>query len=153
MAQLLSSYGIKITGGNYTTMRRYIKVYNIDISHWGKTIKERQGWLKGKTHNWAPKIPLEKILVENSTYASFTCLRHRLLKEGLFEKKCYRCGITKWLDQEVPLELEHINGNKFDNRKENLTFLCCNCHALTSTYAGRNRGKYGGREAIRTHIG
>ena len=61
MAQLLSSYGIKITGGNYTTMRRYIKVYNIDISHWGKTIKERQGWLKGKTHNWAPKIPLEKI--------------------------------------------------------------------------------------------
>lgn len=33
---------------------------------------------------------------------------------------------------------EHINGDHFDNRIENLRFLCPNCHAQTDTYAGKN---------------
>ena len=45
-------------------MRRQLKHFNIDISHWNKTIKERQGWLKGKHHNWAPTIPLNEILID-----------------------------------------------------------------------------------------
>ena len=38
----------------------------------------------------------------------------------------------------INLELEHINGKHSDNRLENLTLLCPNCHAQTETYRGKN---------------
>jgi 5-methylcytosine-specific restriction endonuclease McrA len=34
--------------------------------------------------------------------------------------------------------LHHINGDRLDNRLENLQLLCPNCHSQTSTYSGRN---------------
>ena len=141
MRNLLELYGIVPVGGNYATIKRYLKIWNIDTSHWG-SMKIRMGWLKGKTHNWAPKIPLSEILIQNSTYGGGTMkLKNRLFKEKYFEQKCYKCGLIKWLEQPAPLELEHINGDRFDNRIENLTINCPNCHALTPTYRGRNRGK------------
>ena len=147
MAELLTLYGIKITGGNYTTMRRHIIHYDIDISHW-----TGQGWLKGKTHNWSPKTPLFEIMVKNSTYGGGTCkLKEKLFKEKIFERKCYKCNLTEWLGRLIPTELEHINGDKFDCRRENLTILCPNCHALTNTHAGKNKGKYGATGGNRTH--
>jgi len=35
-----------------------------------------------------------------------------------------------WLDEEIPLELHHIDGNHYNNSFENLMILCPNCHAL-----------------------
>ena len=137
MAHLLSLYNIIPAGGNYHTMYRQLKHFNIDVSHWG-TSKQRQGHLKGKTHNWNYKTPLSEIMIKNTKWGgSSSKLRPRLIKEGIFEKKCYKCNLTKWLDNPIPLELEHINGDGFDYRKENLTLLCPNCHALTPTYRRR----------------
>jgi len=45
-----------------------------------------------------------------------------------------QCGISRWLDGEVPLQLDHKNGNKDDNSLRNLRLLCPNCHALTPEY-------------------
>ena len=67
-----------------------------------------------------------------------TCLKKRLIKEKGFEHKCYKCNLTEWQGKTIPIELEHINGIHSDNRIENITFLCCNCHALTDTYKGKN---------------
>jgi len=43
--------------------------------------------------------------------------------------------------KEISLQLEHINGVNNDNRVENLTLLCPNCHSQTPTFAGRNKRK------------
>ena len=68
-----------------------------------------------------------------------------IVKEYLFaqcENKCPRCG---WKEKNehtgrVPLQVEHINGDGYDHSKDNLTLLCPNCHSLTATYMGLNRG-------------
>ena len=51
------------------------------------------------------------------------------------------CQLTSnmWGSKEVPLELDHINGDNADNRIENLRFLCPICHRLTDTHGGKNK--------------
>ena len=47
-------------------------------------------------------------------------------------------GLDKWLGQEIPLELNHINGINVDNRKSNIELICPNCHSFTDSYRGKN---------------
>lgn len=78
---------------------------------------------------------MDDILVKDSTYTSTHMLRKRLIAEGYFEPRCSSCNLTEWLQQPIPLEVDHINGDRHDN----LRLLCANCHALTATYRGRNK--------------
>lgn len=66
---------------------------------------------------------------------------HRYIIEK-FGNKCTKCG---WCEvnpytNKVPLELEHKDGNYLNNKEENLDLLCPNCHSLTATYKGANKG-------------
>ena len=88
-------------------------------------------------------MTLDEILVENSTYRSSAQLRRRLILAGLKCQRCEHCGLDEWMGQELPLSLDHINGDPTDNRLENLRILCPNCHALTETWCARNRGAAG----------
>ena len=60
-----------------------------------------------------------------------------------FDNKCCECGwntINEYT-KKVPLDVEHIDGNFRNNKEVNLKLLCPNCHSLTPTYKGANRGK------------
>jgi 5-methylcytosine-specific restriction endonuclease McrA len=61
--------------------------------------------------------------------------------------KCQRCNNTKWLDAEITLELEHIDGDNQNNEKDNLLLLCPNCHSQTKTWksSSKNKGVKSGR--------
>ena len=39
----------------------------------------------------------------------------------------------------IPLVLDHINGNPYDNLLSNLRVICPNCNTQTSAFAGRNK--------------
>lgn len=84
--------------------------------------------------------PLEEILVSPSDHGNTHRLKQRLIAEGLKEARCESCGSTEWLGQPIPLHLDHIDGDRRNNRLTNLRLLCPNCHALTDTYCGRNIG-------------
>ena len=58
-----------------------------------------------------------------------------------FGHKCFSCGLSEWMSKPVTLELEHSDGDSGNYFKDNLKLLCPNCHSLTPTYKGKNRGK------------
>ena len=57
-----------------------------------------------------------------------------------YNNTCCKCGWNKVnpYTQNIPLEIEHIDGNYKNNNEDNLILLCPNCHSLTSTYKGAN---------------
>jgi Zn finger protein HypA/HybF involved in hydrogenase expression len=123
-------------GGNYDQIKKYILENNLDTSHFTGSI-----WNKGIKRSVRPRIPLSKILVNNSFFQSHK-LRLRLIQAKLKPNFCEQCKWAKKTSEgKVPLELDHINGDKRDNRLENLRILCPNCHSLTPTYRGRNKRK------------
>lgn len=65
-------------------------------------------------------------------------LRKKLIQEGLKKYQCESCGLNSWQGQPIPLEVHHKDGDKTNNELDNLQLLCPNCHALTSTYRGKN---------------
>ncbi len=119
----------------YDTLIRRLKVWG--IIH----LKNQSG--KGNS-KYGNRGNLEDLLVVDRDISSHT-LKTRLWREGLRPKYCEECGWASYSeDGRLPLELDHVNGNRFDNRLENLRILCPNCHALKPTNGGRNVGTYAG---------
>ena len=133
LRQTLIKVNVAPFGGNYDVLRKAIKHFSLDTSHF-----IGQAWNKGKMLD--AKVSTEDYLSNIKPIQSFK-LKNRLLKENIFEAKCFNCETSEWLGKPIPLELDHINGDNKDNRLINLRLLCPNCHALTPTYRSKNRVK------------
>lgn len=59
-----------------------------------------------------------------------------------YDNKCCQCGWgeTNPYTKTIPLEVEHMDGNCYNNTVENVILVCPNCHSLTKTYRGANSG-------------
>lgn len=119
--------------GNLTYIGRQLKKLNIDYSHFPSMSKIP--WNKGIKSNGF-KTPISDFLVKNK-YCGSHNLKKRLIKERILIAKCNKCNLEKWLDEKIPLELNHIDGNHTNNELSNLELLCPNCHAFTPHYRGK----------------
>lgn len=155
----------KVTGN---AIKKWAKKLNINLPHRRK-INEKETFNKGKNPRYCLNCDclLEKF---QQKFCSSKCQQEyqqkewvKRWKEGketgivgeygisphlkkyLFNKynnKCAKCGWgeTNPYTGKIPLEVEHIDGNYLNNSEENLTLLCPNCHSLTATYKGANKG-------------
>ena len=120
----MGKFGFCKTGHGAIRLRNRITEENIDTSH----------FVRYKSP--AGKKPLSHYLVEN--YHLHSGVKQRILKEGLLKNECYECGqVPEWNGLKLTLQLDHINGNHYDNRIENLRILCPNCHSQTKNFSGK----------------
>jgi hypothetical protein len=134
LAQALAKLGFKPQGGAQRTLKKRIEQMGLDTSH-----LLGEAWRRGSSVPVVPAKPLRELLVDGR-FMQTNHLKRRLIEEGVKEAKCSACGRGSWNGRPIPLELDHINGRRDDNRLGNLRILCPNCHAQTDTYRGRNIG-------------
>lgn len=133
----MTELGLKTGGGAHRNIKQHIARLGLDTKHF-----TGQAWNKGMTGISANIRPVEDYLTfHGEVEIASHNLKMRLLKEGMLERKCYSCGLIDWMGKPIPIQLEHIDGDHYNNLIENLIILCPNCHAQTDTYCGKNKGR------------
>lgn len=134
MGQVLDRLGIaRHIGTNYVRCQSRISQLELSTTHFLK--------IQNITKEHFRKKPITDYLIKNQYICKSAVLKKRLIAEGILKDECSQCKLTTWQTVAIPLELDHINGDHFDNRLENLRLLCPNCHSLTPTHTGKNRRK------------
>lgn len=121
----------------FSTFRRIAKRLNVYITN-----QAGKGISKNNDNN-PKKIPLEKILNGEIKYKHHTSFKKRLIKDGIKQNKCDKCGIESWNNKSITIHLDHIDGDNENNKLENLRMLCPNCHSQTKTYCRSKKKQIG----------
>lgn len=133
ISDVLSKIGLTKHGDNFKTIRTFIEVHNLNVSHFSTN--------DARIHNssnrkWVPS----NIFVEHSEVSRGALRRHVIKHEVLPQYECYECANTgTWNNSPINLVIDHINGVNNDNRIENLRWLCPNCHSQTSTFGTQSK--------------
>lgn len=131
-SDVLKLMNLTISAGNFKTLKKYLKIYNID--------ETKIEYKYNRGNRFKKKYSDEEVFCKNS---KFSCnLKERILKSNLKEYKCSVCGNEgEWMNKKMVLQVDHINGINNDNRIENIRFICPNCHSQTETFSIGDRKK------------
>lgn len=131
VAEVLRKLNKQNSGSTHVYISKRIRLLEIDTSHFTGAAHNR-GKIKDKTS----KLYLLVLRKNDEPKVKAGVLRQAMIEYGL-KYKCSICEIDEWQNRKITLEIDHINGNPWDNRIENLRFLCPNCHSQTETFGRR----------------
>lgn len=113
-------------GGTITSIKNMCRELNLDTTH-----------LLGQSWN-KENYDYELFTINSVKKNGITTLNPLIKLRG---RQCECCHNTEWLNQPINLEIHHLNGDRTDNRLENLQLLCPNCHSYTENWRGRGKHK------------
>lgn len=123
-------YG-KLRNGAFMTLKKKVNKWDIDTSHMSHFKKANN-----------EKATDETIFSKNSPHSHST-IRKYVIKHNKVPYVCAVCGNKgEWNKKPLALTLDHINGDRDDNRIENLRFICPNCDRQSDTYGTKNKHRY-----------
>ena len=114
----------------HETLKSYLKKMSIAYS----------GNRGGKGHKISRDY-MPTLIYLKTAYPKSSLLRYKLIRDGIKQPKCEKCGNTHWLGEEISLELHHRDGDKFNNALVNLQILCPNCHSMEPNSNGKGKKK------------
>ena len=132
LSAAIRELGKNAYGGTITHYSRRIKALGIDTTHF-----KREAPNKGVASTKA--LDADVVLVYNRVgrRERSHVLRRAMLSTGMAHE-CRSCGIgDTWNSKPIVLQIEHKDGDPYNNVIGNLEFLCPNCHSQTPTYCRR----------------
>jgi Zn finger protein HypA/HybF involved in hydrogenase expression len=138
-AQVLKKLNLKQGGGTQAHIKQKCIEFNIKTNHFlgmGWNVLGEPDFAKGK----------ESIIgyFDKYTKRKPYNVKLRLLNHNLKKNECEKCGIKSnkgWNNQDITIELHHIDGDRKNNSFSNLQMLCPNCHSQTHNYKNRKKTK------------
>lgn len=129
LSEVAHKIGYQCVGGNqFSTIKNKLKKLSISYDH----------LISGTCLNNEVRT-FDNSFCQNSS-ASQSYIKRTILKENLLEYKCAICGLPPvWNEKDLVLTLDHINGDHYDNRLENLRFVCPNCDRQLPTFGAKNK--------------
>ncbi|MEU6169303.1 HNH endonuclease signature motif containing protein [Streptomyces tanashiensis] len=139
LREVLRRLGRADNGAQRANLRRWIADDRLPTAHF-----LGQSHQRGRPSPTAKRA--EEVLVRHDRGHRTASKRlRRALRQIGVPEQCGRCGVgPEWLGQPMTLEIDHINGDWRDDRRENLRLLCPNCHATTATWC-RGDARYDDR--------
>ncbi|GAA4821783.1 HNH endonuclease signature motif containing protein [Streptomyces ziwulingensis] len=134
-ADVMRGLGLEVNDVNHRRVRREAARLGVATDHF-----ERRAW--GRAERPAPAPCAHRVLTVLAPHPGRTdrTRLHRALTEVGVAYACADCGNDgAWRGRPITLQIDHINGDWRDNRRDNLRYLCPNCHAVTETWCRRRK--------------
>ena len=127
-ADVIRCLGMKMAGGNHAHIKRQIKKFGIDISHFQDKLYAFKNAARKKA--FASRKTYDEVFNLSPEYRLKGKMLTRALIESGTEYKCVKCDVKNTYNGlPITLEVDHVDENWRNNKKENLQFLCPNCHS------------------------
>lgn len=134
ISDVIRRAGGKITGRQHSYVSKRVRQCELDTSHFSIT----------NTGAHSPfKLSWEEVLTDRRSRVGnrekTVVLRQAMLESGI-KYSCVECGLSgEWNSKPIVLQIDHKDGDAANNVRENLRFLCPNCHSQTETFGVKNR--------------
>lgn len=142
-AGVIRHLGLSQAGGTQAHVARRIRQLGIDTTHF-----TGQSWARGQPSS-RRRSP-DQILVRRAdgAYREKPRALRRAMREVGIAYVCSNCALDPDLTG-VTLHVDHIDGDWLNNERNNVRFLCPNCHSLTPNYCvARGRSPTGRRQTV-----
>ena len=132
-SEAMRKLGMSVTGSQHRHLSARIRKMGLDTSHYQNT---------SRGHSSPRKKTPDEVFVRIDPLSGrmeAKKLRWALIEIGVpYQCSGEKCEVNGlWLEEEITLQVDHIDGDGWNNLRENLRFLCPNCHSQTLNFGGK----------------